>query len=71
MKKIIKKKDILGIIGLGYVGLPLAISFSKKFQVVAYDKKKSRVENLRKGNDINNEASKKELRSKKKFIFYK
>ena len=69
MKKIIKKKDILGIIGLGYVGLPLAISFSKKFQVVAYDKKKSRVENLRKGNDINNEASKKELRSKKNLFF--
>ena len=34
-----KDKDTLGIIGLGYVGLPLALSFSKKMRVVAFDKK--------------------------------
>ena len=30
-------KSKIAIIGLGYVGLPLAIEFSKKYQVVAYD----------------------------------
>ena len=33
----------IAIIGLGYVGLPLAIEFSKKFQVVAYDVNKKRI----------------------------
>ena len=36
-----KKK--IGIIGLGYVGLPLAIEFSKKREVVAFDKNKHRL----------------------------
>ena len=31
------KKDIIGIIGLGYVGLPLALAFSKK-SVIGFDK---------------------------------
>ena len=31
------EKTIIGIIGLGYIGLPIAISFSKKFDVVGFD----------------------------------
>jgi UDP-N-acetyl-D-galactosamine dehydrogenase len=53
------------IIGAGYVGLPLAISFSKKFNVVCYDISKKRVENLKKGIDQNKQHSKKEIRNKK------
>ena len=44
-----KKK--IAIIGLGYVGLPLAIEFAKKFKVVGYDINSKRVEELIKGND--------------------
>ena len=41
-----KKK--IGIIGLGYVGLPLAIEFSKKREVVAFDKNKKRILEVKK-----------------------
>jgi UDP-N-acetyl-D-galactosamine dehydrogenase len=39
------------IIGLGYVGLPLAHAFSKKFKVVGFDINKPRVEELNSGYD--------------------
>ena len=45
------------IIGLGYVGLPLFIEFSKNFEVFGYDKNKKRVKELKKGFDRNNEYS--------------
>ena len=64
-----KYKDTLGIIGLGYVGLPLALSFSKKMRVVAFDKKKSRIDELRKGHDTNYEVSKKNLKINNKLFF--
>ena len=38
-----KKKYRIGIIGLGYVGLPLAIEFGKIFDVRGYDKKNIRI----------------------------
>ena len=38
----------IGIIGLGYVGLPLAIEFGKKFDVIGYDINKKRVDELKK-----------------------
>lgn len=41
----------IGIIGLGYVGLPLAVEFSKKYKVVGFDIDKNRVELLIKGHD--------------------
>ena len=39
----------LVIIGAGYVGLPLAIAFSKHFSVICYDIDKTRVRDLKKG----------------------
>ncbi len=41
------KKEIIGIVGLGYVGLPLAAAFAEKFKVVGFDVKASRVKELR------------------------
>lgn len=46
----------IAIIGLGYVGLPLAIEFGKKFKVLGFDINKSRIEELKSGNDRTNEA---------------
>ncbi|MDO9633773.1 MAG: nucleotide sugar dehydrogenase [Paludibacter sp.] len=46
----------IAIIGLGYVGLPLAIEFGKKFKVLGYDINKSRVEQLQTGIDYTKEA---------------
>lgn len=51
----------IGVIGLGYVGLPLAISFSKNFKTTGFDIKKSRVDQILNGNDVTNEISNSEL----------
>ena len=45
------KDSKIAIIGLGYVGLPLAVEFAKKFHVVGFDINKNRVEELSKGMD--------------------
>ena len=55
------KEIKVGIIGLGYVGLPLAIEFSKKYPVVGYDIKKDRVNELLDGIDRTNEVDKTDL----------
>ena len=41
----------IGIIGLGYVGLPLAVEFAKKYPVVGFDINKDRIFELKDGND--------------------
>ena len=47
-----KDKNIkISIIGLGYVGLPLAVAFAKKFRVIGYDTDQSRIKELNNGND--------------------
>ena len=51
-------KNKIAIIGLGYVGLPLAIEFSKKYQVVAYDKNYNRISELQNGYDRTKEINK-------------
>lgn len=58
-----KKKNILGIIGLGYVGLPLAVEFSKYFNVIGFDINKNRIKELKKNFDENNEISYLKLRN--------
>ena len=49
----------IAIIGLGYVGLPLAVGFSRKFKVFGYDYNVARVQFLKKGIDSNNVKKKK------------
>jgi UDP-N-acetyl-D-glucosamine/UDP-N-acetyl-D-galactosamine dehydrogenase len=46
----------IAVIGLGYVGLPLAIEFSKHFLVIGFDIKESRIEELKKGFDSTHET---------------
>lgn len=52
----------IAVIGLGYVGLPLAVEFSQKFSVVGFDLKSSRVAELRSGLDSTLEVSDESLR---------
>ena len=59
-----KKKLNVAIIGLGYVGLPLALEFSKKRKIIGFDTNKSRIDNLKLGVDKNFEFNKKEIKSK-------
>ncbi|HHQ4714495.1 TPA: Vi polysaccharide biosynthesis UDP-N-acetylglucosamine C-6 dehydrogenase TviB [Aeromonas veronii] len=51
----------IGIIGLGYVGLPLAVEFGKKFDTLGFDIKTDRVNELRSGQDSTLECSAEEL----------
>jgi UDP-N-acetyl-D-galactosamine dehydrogenase len=51
----------IAIIGLGYVGLPLAVELSKKYDVLGFDINSSRVEELKDGCDATLEVSSKEL----------
>ena len=57
-------EDKIGILGIGYVGLPLAVFFCKKYQVVAFDTNKSRINELKKGHDRNKQIKKGKLNSK-------
>ena len=63
------KKLSIGIIGLGYVGLPLSIRMGSKFKVIGYDINKARVIQLNNNIDITNEVTKKELINKKNLRF--
>ena len=51
----------LGIIGLGYVGLPLAVEFGRKRNVIGFDIKQERIDELKSGHDSTNEVTSEEL----------
>ena len=51
----------VGIVGLGYVGLPLATAFAKKYKVMGFDINKNRVNQLNSGNDYTNELTKDQI----------
>jgi len=64
-KIMINKK--IAILGLGYVGLPLAIEFGKKFETFGFDENLVRIKQLKLKNDLNNELRKKDF-EKSKFL---
>jgi UDP-N-acetyl-D-glucosamine/UDP-N-acetyl-D-galactosamine dehydrogenase len=66
----LEESPIIGIVGLGYVGLPLAIAFSEKFQVVGFDINLLRVKELKNGHDRTLEIEDELLRSVKDSISY-
>jgi len=55
--KLVKKKTKLSVIGLGYVGLPIALEFAKKIKVVGFDIKPDRIKLMKKGIDPSNELT--------------
>ena len=66
----IKSADIkIAVIGLGYVGLPLAVEFGKKFDTVGFDVKKSRLEALRNHIDETLETTTESLMAAEKLRF--
>lgn len=52
----------IAVIGLGYVGLPLAVAFSNKFEVIGYDINKDRIKELQNGSDKTLEINDDELK---------
>tara|TARA_B110000858_G_scaffold195780_1_gene253001 strand:- start:213 stop:1502 length:1290 start_codon:yes stop_codon:yes gene_type:complete len=61
--------DKIAIIGLGYVGLPLAIEFGKILPTIGLDINKKRIEQLNQNIDITNQISKKEFNVSKSLLF--
>ena len=59
----------IGIIGLGYVGLPLATEFGKKFPTIGFDINQKRIDELNKGKDITNEIDSSDFSNAKKLSF--
>ena len=59
----------IAVIGQGYVGLPLAIEFGKKYPTIGFDINKIRIDELKKGIDNTNEATKENIRSSDQLNF--
>lgn len=55
-EKLKAKEEKIAVIGLGYVGLPLAIEFAKKYDVVGYDINKEKLDKYLQGIDVTNEV---------------
>ena len=56
------KKSPIAVVGLGYVGLPLAIEFGKSVPTLGYDINRRRIAQLKKLNDLNHESTPLEIR---------
>jgi UDP-N-acetyl-D-galactosamine dehydrogenase len=62
-------KISIGVIGMGYVGLPLAMEFAKKIKVIGFDINSNRINQLKNNIDVTNEISKLEFNKSKKIFF--
>jgi UDP-N-acetyl-D-galactosamine dehydrogenase len=59
----------ISVVGLGYVGLPLALEFGKKFKTIGYDKSLKKINSYKKNIDINSEIPKSNFIKSKNIIF--
>ncbi|MGD6967750.1 nucleotide sugar dehydrogenase [Rossellomorea vietnamensis] len=62
-QRIRDKEEKISVIGLGYVGLPLAVEFAKKFSVVGFDLNQKKLEQYKNGVDVTNEVGDDALRN--------
>ncbi len=62
-KEILKKKAPIAVIGLGYVGLPIALAFARKAKVIGFDINEARVKMMQKGIDPSQELAKGEFKN--------
>ena len=61
--------DKIAIIGLGYVGLPLAVAFGAKYQVVGFDTNSERIANLKNGLDTTLQCTSQEIANANQLVF--
>ena len=66
----VNQKKIIGIIGLGYVGLPLLILINKKFKVFGFDNDKTKIKMIKENKSYNSDIRNKEFKSIKKDNIY-
>ena len=65
---LVNKKTKLAVIGLGYVGMPIAVQFAKKINVVGFDINSKKIDEYKKGHDVTGEVGDDEL--KKTTVFF-
>ena len=63
------RKCRIGVVGLGYVGLPLAVEFGKHFDTTGFDVKAGRIAELKAGRDSTLEVTRQELKSSTRLTF--
>lgn len=61
-EKLIKKETKLSLVGLGYVGMPIAVAFAKKINVVGFDTNATKIEMYKKGIDVTKEVGNEALK---------
>ena len=61
-EKIVEKKDKIAVVGLGYVGMPLAVAFAKKVDVIGYDINTKKIELYKSGIDPTNEVGNEQIK---------
>lgn len=62
-EKIMNREEKIAVVGLGYVGMPLAIEFAKEVGVIGFDNNKEKVEKYLRGIDVTNEVGNEALRA--------
>lgn len=62
--RLLERKSKVGVVGLGYVGLPLALEFGKYFSIVGFDVNEEKLRALKKGEDITGEVCPTEFANK-------
>ncbi len=62
-EKIVAREEKLALVGLGYVGMPIAVAFSKKIDVIGYDLNEAKIELYRSGIDPTNEVGNDEIKA--------
>jgi UDP-N-acetyl-D-galactosamine dehydrogenase len=60
-ERLVRKEAKMAVIGLGYVGLPIALAFARKLKVVGFDINQARVDMMRRGEDPSNELGKEDF----------
>lgn len=63
LSKIQNREAVIGVVGLGYVGLPLAVEFGKQFKTLGFDVNQERIDQLKAGTDHTRECSPEQLGS--------
>ncbi len=69
LSKIQNKEAVIGVVGLGYVGLPLAVEFGKQFKTLGFDINQERIDELKAGTDHTLECSPEQLGSSTRISF--
>lgn len=61
-EKIVRKQEKISVVGLGYVGMPIAVAFAKKVEVIGFDLNKEKIELYKSGIDPTNEVGNDEIK---------